>query len=123
MIQEDCPRIPGNGWRRRSYKSLCQESDGSAKQDVEDNSRKRESKNKTLSLEGIICKGWVRELQSEIKRGLGEGGKIILDFSKVGHFDEETASMISQFPLQKAEQRSGSLFTRAMMSIENRGEK
>lgn len=76
-----------------------------------------------LYLEGKICQNWIEELKAEINRGLDKGEKIVLDFSKVGFIDEETADMINRLPLQKVVKRNGSLFVRTMLRIENQEEK
>lgn len=73
-----------------------------------------------LLLEGKISKEWVSELRSEIKRGIKEGERIVLDFSKVSFLDEEAAEMINDFPLQKVEKRNCSLFIRTMLGMETR---
>ena len=85
---------------------------------------KREGgKTRVLYLEGKICQEWVKELKSEIKKGMSEEEKIILDFSKVGYIDEKAADMINQLPLRKVKKRNCSLFIRTMLRMENRGEK
>lgn len=82
---------------------------------------KREGKRrKVLYLEGKIRQEWVKELRSEIDKGIDEGRKVILDFSRVSFIDEEAASMIKMFPLQKVERRNGSLFIRTMLRSEDK---
>jgi anti-anti-sigma regulatory factor len=82
---------------------------------------KREGeRTKILYLEGKICQEWVKELRSEIDKGIHEGRKVILDFSKVSFIDEEAASMIKMFPLHKVERKNGSLFIRTMLCIEDK---
>jgi anti-anti-sigma regulatory factor len=85
--------------------------------------KKEGRKKRVLYLEGKICQKWIEELNEEISRGLDEGEKIVLDFSKVGFIDEETADMINRLPLQKVIKRNGSLFVRTMLKMENQGEK
>ena len=85
---------------------------------------KKEGKNaRVLRLEGKICQEWIKELEAEIRNGLDEGKKIILDFSEVGFMDEEAADMINRFPLKNVEKRNGSLFIRTVLKIDDRGEK
>ncbi len=46
---------------------------------------KKEGKNtRVLRLEGKICQEWIKELEAEIIRGLDDGKKVVLDFSKGG---------------------------------------
>ncbi len=82
--------------------------------------KKEGKKIRVLYLEGKISREWVRELQSEITRGISQGERIILDFSKVSFLDDEAAGMINDFPLQKVEKRNCSLFIRTMLGMENR---
>jgi anti-anti-sigma regulatory factor len=83
---------------------------------------KKEGKNtRVLRLEGKICQEWVKELEEQIIRGLDEGKKMVLDFSKVGFIDEDAAQMIKRFPQKKVERRNGSLFIRTVLGIERRG--
>jgi len=82
---------------------------------------KNYSRNKTvLFLEGKICQEWVKELETEIKKVMKKGKKIVLDFSKVSYLDEEAVKRINRYPLQKVEKRNCSLFIRAMLGMENR---
>lgn len=84
---------------------------------------KKEGKNtRVLRLEGKICQEWVKELEAQIIRGLDDGKKMVLDFSKVGFIDEDAAVMIMQFPQKKVERRNGSLFIRTVLGIERGGE-
>ncbi len=84
---------------------------------------KKEGKNtRVLRLEGKICQEWVKELEAQIVRGLDDGKKMVLDFSKVGFIDEDAAEMINRFPQKKVERRNGSLFIRTVLGIEGRGE-
>ncbi len=85
--------------------------------------KKEGKKARVLFLEGKICQKWIEELSAEINRGLDKGEKIVLDFSKVGFIDEETADMINRLPFQKVEKRNGSLFIRTMLKMEGQGEK
>ena len=82
------------------------------------NAKKEGEKTKVLYLEGKVCQGWLKELESEIKNGIKEGEKIIVDFSKVSYIDEQAAEMFNQFPIKKVEKRNGSLFIRTMLKIE-----
>ena len=84
--------------------------------------KKEGRKKRVLYLEGKICRQLVKELETEIVRGLDEAQRIVLDFSKVGYLDEEAADMINRFPLQRVEKRNGSLFIRTMLKMENQGE-
>lgn len=84
--------------------------------------KKEGRKKRVLYLEGKICRELVKELETEIIRGLDQGERIILDFAKVGFLDEEAADMINHFPLQRVERRNGSLFIRTMLKMEDRGE-
>jgi len=81
---------------------------------------KTEKKSKVLYLEGKICQEWINELKAEIERGLEEGKKVVLDFSKVGFLDEKAAEMINRFSAQKVEKRNGSLFIRIMLKMGER---
>ena len=84
---------------------------------------KKEGKNtRMLRLEGKICQEWIKELEAEIIRGLDDGKKIVLDFSKVGFIDEDAAEMIKRFPQKKVERRNGSLFIRTVLGMEDRGQ-
>ncbi|UCE22675.1 MAG: anti-sigma factor antagonist [Candidatus Aminicenantes bacterium] len=85
--------------------------------------KKEGKKSRVLFLEGKVCQKWIEELSAEIDRGLNKGEKIVLDFSKVGFIDEETADMINRLPFQKVEKRNGSLFIRTMLKMEDQGEK
>ena len=82
------------------------------------NAKKEGGKTKVLYLEGKVCQGWLKELELEIKNGIKEGEKIIVDFSKVSYIDEQAAEMFNQFPIKKVEKRNGSLFIRTMLKIE-----
>jgi anti-anti-sigma regulatory factor len=83
---------------------------------------KRDKKRtRILYLEGKICQEWVRELQSEMEKGISDGERIILDFSKVSYLDAEAAGMINEFPPNKVESRNGSLFIQAMLNEKVRG--
>ena len=83
--------------------------------------KKEGEKTKILYLEGKICQMWVKELQTEIEKGINRGEKIILDFMKVRFLDEDAAKMLSCFPAKKVERRNCSLFIQEMLSIGNRG--
>jgi len=85
--------------------------------------KKEGRKARVLFLEGKMCQKWMAELNAEINRWLDKGEKIVLDFSKVGFIDEETAGMINRLPFQKVEKRNGSLFVRTMLKMEDQGEK
>jgi anti-anti-sigma regulatory factor len=60
-------------------------------------------------------------VEAEIIRGLDDGKKIVLDFSKVGFIDEDAAEMIKRFPQKKVERRNGSLFIRTILGMKDRG--
>ncbi len=82
---------------------------------------KEEGKDKrVLYLEGKICQEWVRELNSVIIRGIREGKKVILDFSKVSFLDEEATKMINQFSSDQVGKRNCSLFIQSMLNSEGR---
>ncbi len=85
--------------------------------------KKEGRKARVLFLEGKMCQKWMSELSAEINRWLDKGEKIVLDFSKVGFIDEETADMINRLPFHKVEKRNGSLFIRTMLKMEDQGEK
>lgn len=80
--------------------------------------KKEGEKTKVLYLEGKISKDWMIELESEISKGIKEGEKVIVDFSKVSYIDEQVAEMLNQFPIKKVEKRNGSLFIRTMLKME-----
>lgn len=80
--------------------------------------KKEGGKTKVLYLEGKISKDWMRELESEISKGIKEGEKVVVDFSKVSYIDEQAAEMLNQFPIKKVEKRNGSLFIRTMLKME-----
>ena len=82
------------------------------------NVKKEGEKTKVLYLEGKVCQGWLKELESEINKGIKEGEKVVVDFSKVSYIDEQAAEMFNQFPIKKVEKRNGSLFIRTMLKIE-----
>ena len=82
------------------------------------NAKKEGEKTKVLYLEGKVCQGWLKELESEIDKGIKEGEKVIVDFSKVSYIDEQAAEMFNKFPIKKVEKRNGSLFIRTMLKIE-----
>ena len=82
------------------------------------NIKKEGEKTKVLYLEGKVCQGWLKELESEIDKSVKESEKVILDFSKVSYIDEQAAEMINQFPVKKVEKRNGSLFIRTMLKME-----
>ena len=77
--------------------------------------KKERQKQKVLYLEGKICQGWLQELQVEISKGLDEGAKVILDFSKVRYLDEEAAKMLHGLPSDKVEKRNSSLFIQELL--------
>lgn len=78
---------------------------------------------KVLYLEGKICQGWLQELQGEINRGMEEGAKVVLDFSKVRYLDEETAQMLRELPSDKVEKRNSSLLIQELLKTDPRGVK
>ena len=83
--------------------------------------KKDKKRSRILYLEGKVCQEWVRELQSEMEKGINDGERIILDFSKVSYLDSEAAEMINKFPPNKVETRNGSLFIQAMLNEKARG--
>lgn len=85
--------------------------------------KKEGKKTRVLYLEGKICQKWIEELEAEINRGLDKGERIVLDFSRVGFIDEETADVINRLPLRKVVKRNGSLFIRTMLRMGNQEEK
>ncbi len=82
--------------------------------------KKEGQSQKVLYLEGKICHGWLRELQSEINRGMEEGAKVVLDFSKVRYLDEETAKMLRGLPPDKVEKRNSSLLIQELLKTDPR---
>ena len=82
--------------------------------------KKEGPRQKVLYLEGKICQEWLQELQAEIKRGMEEGAKVILDFSKVRYLDEETAKMLHGLPSDKVEKRNSSLFIQELLKTDPR---
>ena len=76
---------------------------------------------KTFFLEGKICQSWTEELRAGIEEEIGQGKKVILDFSKVSFLDEEAASMLEHFKNQNVVMRNGSLFIRALLKLDERG--
>ncbi len=76
-----------------------------------------------LFLEGKVSKKWLKELQTEIEKGLNDGKKLALDFSKVTYIDEEGARLINQSHYNKIEKKNCSLFIRTLLGHESRGEK
>lgn len=69
-------------------------------------------------LEGKVCHEWVKELHTEIMKGMSEGRKVILDFSKVRFIDEEGARMLQSLPQGKVEKKNLSLFLREILKRE-----
>jgi len=82
------------------------------------NVKKEGEKTKVLYLEGKVYQIWMKALEAEINRGIKEGGKVIVDFSKVSYMDEKATEMFNLFPKEKVEKRNGSLFIRTLLKIE-----
>jgi anti-anti-sigma regulatory factor len=82
--------------------------------------KKEGQSQKVLYLEGKICQEWLQELRDEINRGIEEGTKIILDFSKVRYLDEETAEMLRGLPSDKVEKRNFSLLIQELLKLDPR---
>jgi len=80
--------------------------------------RRKGKREKILFLEGKVCNEWVKELHMEIKKGMNEGKRVILDFSKVRYIDEEGARMLRSLPSAKVEKRNLSLFAREILKME-----
>lgn len=85
--------------------------------------KKKGQRQKILYLEGKICQEWLQELRAEISKGMEEGTKLILDFSKVRYLDEETAEMLRGLPPEKVEQRNSSLLIQELLKVDPRREK
>ncbi len=85
--------------------------------------KKEGRKQKVLYLEGKICQGWIQELHAEINKGMDEGDKIILDFSKVRYLDEKAARMLHDLPSEKVEKRNSSLFIQELLKMNLQEEK
>ncbi len=83
--------------------------------------KKEGSRRRILYLEGKISQEWVKELQTEIKKGMDKGEKVILDFLKVRYLDDEAAEMLSRFSSEKVEKRNCSLFIQEMLGLGKRG--
>lgn len=83
--------------------------------------RRERKKTKVLYLEGKISREWVKELQTEISKGIDKGEKIILDFLKVRYLDEEAAKMLSQMPPEKVGKRNCSLLIQELLRTGRRG--
>jgi anti-anti-sigma regulatory factor len=80
--------------------------------------KREENKTKILYLEGKICQPWMKELISEIQRGIDDGENIVLDLSKVSFLAEDSAEIIRQFSEQRVEIKNGSLFIRSLLGID-----
>lgn len=85
------------------------------------NVKKERGRRKLLCLEGKISQDWVKELHMEIKKGIEEGGKVVLDFSNVHYVDEEGAKMLHSLPPQKVEKRNLSLLVRELLKRGEQG--
>ena len=85
------------------------------------NVKREKGRRKILYLEGKISQDWVKELHSEIKKGIDEGRKVVLDFSHVHYVDEEGARMLQRLSSQKIEKRNLSLFVRELLKIGEQG--
>jgi anti-anti-sigma regulatory factor len=79
--------------------------------------KRQRGRRKVLYLEGKISRDWVKELCSEIKKGIDERGGVILDFSNVHYVDEEGARMLRGFPADKVEKKNLSLLVRELLNI------
>jgi hypothetical protein len=77
-------------------------------------------KTKVLYLEGKICRGYIKELQIEIDKGIGTGKKIILDFGKVLFLDDEAARMIRKLKDTRLSLRNCSLYIRTALKIDKK---
>jgi anti-anti-sigma regulatory factor len=85
--------------------------------------KKEDEKTKILFLEGKICQEYIRELRSEIEKGILSGERVILDFSKVSFLDEEAARMVNGFTDRKLGLRNCSLYIRTALEMEDKEEK
>lgn len=85
--------------------------------------KNEDEKTKVLFLEGKICQEYIRELRSEIEKGILSGERVILDFSKVSFLDEEAARMVNEFTDRKLGLRNCSLYIRTVLGMEGREEK
>ena len=83
-------------------------------------SKKEGEKKRILYLEGKISQDWVKELDTEIKKGMDKGEKIILDFLKVRYLDDEAAEMLGRFSPEKVEKKNCSLFIQEMLELNKR---
>lgn len=83
-------------------------------------SKKEGEKRRILYLEGKISQDWVKELDTEIKKGIDKGEKVILDFLRVRYLDDEAAEMLSRFSAEKVEKRNCSLFIQEMLELNKR---
>jgi anti-anti-sigma regulatory factor len=84
--------------------------------------KKEDEKTKILFLEGKICQEYVKELRSEIEKGIQSSERIILDFSKVSFLDEEAARMVRGLT-EKIDLRNCSLYIRTALGMEDKEEK
>jgi len=85
--------------------------------------KKEDEKTKILFLEGKICQEYIKELRSEIEKGIRSRERIILDFSKVSFLDEEAARMVRGFTDKKLDLRNCSLYIRTALGMEDKEEK
>lgn len=75
---------------------------------------------KVLFLEGKICQEYVKELRSEIDKGMRAGERIILDLAQVIFLDDEAACMIRQLQDNRLSLRNCSLFIRTALEMEEK---
>ncbi len=80
--------------------------------------KKEDERTRVLFLEGKICQEYIRELRSEIEKGILGGERVILDFSKVSFLDEEAARMVNGFAEKKLGLRNCSLYIRTALGME-----
>ena len=78
---------------------------------------------RVLLLEGKVCRQWLDELRLEIEKTIGDGKKLILDFSRVTFIDEEGARLINQFLSNSVERINCSLFISTLLDMDTRGKK
>jgi anti-anti-sigma regulatory factor len=82
-----------------------------------------EGDNRVLLLEGKVCRQWLDELRLEIEKIIGEGKKLVLDFSRVTFIDEEGVRLINQFLSNSVGRINCSLFIRSLLELDTRGKK
>lgn len=87
------------------------------------NDRPGDRGHRVLLLEGKVCRQWLDELRLEIEKTIGDGKKLVLDFSRVTFIDEEGARLINQSFSDRVEGINCSLFIRTLLDIKPRGKK